>query len=257
MKFIFLLILFVQGFGLSHAKCRRNFVSIETFDTEIVQSDEILIVNMDGYNFLDKLVISKNGQPQGDIGSIVRFSLNNKKSNYPLEVIKFYKGDFKLYQFVLKTPSDLKVSNKKLKLSFYISKDPKAIPVWTSSKEFTVTRNFYRPVKITDHPQVEVLSYRQQFFGCGPSRNLNFKNPLPFKTFYKAIVKNSDKVTEFYGLSKPDNTISIGHGMCSGSLRYKIGDDLNVGFSFMNRYGTIISESKSVELTVSENINSK
>lgn len=91
-----------------------------------------------------------------------------------------------------------------------------------------------------------------EHFGCGPSIYVHFKLKVKESSAYliKTTLKSVDTGKEtIYYLFDWDETLSVGHGMCSGAFDFKDGVNYQAKFQIMDASGNVSSESEWVAFT--------
>lgn len=77
-------------------------------------------------------------------------------------------------------------------------------------------------------------------YGCGPSSHVIFSNPATddSELLVKTTMKNAKTKEETtYYITPYRDTISVGHGMCSGGFSFKRDNDYEVEFAFIDSSG--------------------
>lgn len=157
-----------------------------------------------------------------------------------LNVIDFNSGDFRINQAILQPEVDpiegltyqLKIDNLDLAESvpYTFQKDSKPILFKVEAIKDQ------EPARLLADPKLKSKS--TVFYGCGPAINAVFEFitdsnvPVLVKT---ELVNITDNTTKTYFLkTREDDTLVIGHGMCSGAFSYRPEHLYKVRFSLMN-----------------------
>ncbi|MFY9309117.1 MAG: hypothetical protein WAQ28_08745 [Bacteroidia bacterium] len=170
---------------------------------------------------------------------------NNQKVN--LIVQETLKGEFQMTQAVLKPETALSAGQEyeliienlgdmANQVSKYNSKTGK-----TEKIKWTVVAGRDQTASVwTNKPTFK--SGSREEFGCGPAVSANFTYTATDNSEFliKTTVKNKSTETETtYYLVPGENTIRVGHGMCSGAFKLEGSDTFEVEFSLMDASGNL------------------
>ena len=157
-------------------------------------------------------------------------------------------GEFKLTQAILKPAEQLQIG---LVYVLHIDGLPEyeSLSKWNNETQ-AHEQIAWKIVKRKDNVKSEWVNKPREIgktlkhYGCGPERHVNFSYSVSDSSgcFIKAIVTNikTRKTTSYFlnDWDNQNNTIEIGHGMCSGAFRLD-GDTFEVSFILMDESGNI------------------
>ena len=180
-----------------------------------------------------------------DFGKGTHAYLVNGDSKIELETVQLYEGMMHLTTAVMKPSST--ISSKRA--YHLLIEDEEGNEEYI--KEYDGRNHKWHKIfwKIADKEDTSSPSWEQEptfektdyvAFGCGPAVNALFNAQLSdqSKTFVVTEVKNlTAEESNTYLLNIEGNTLSIGHGMCSGAFKYKEKHKYAVRFKLMDICG--------------------
>lgn len=164
----------------------------------------------------------------------------------PLIVTETYVGSFNLTQAILKPENELEAGLEYTLVIDNLPQHDKLERRNTESGEYEAIKYKVLPTVDTDKPVVaskpKIEKKENVMYGCGPSSNVIFSNPAKDDSEFlvKTTMKNvkTKEETTYYLVAYKD-TISVGHGMCSGAFSFKRDNDYEIEFAFMDSSGNI------------------
>lgn len=210
--------------------------------TETIKQNSLIVLT--GYARSQKIVTSLNKEYP-----IYLYSEGHKVK---LKVKNIYKGMFKLTQAILE-PDEKLISGRtyQLKIDNLSESENSLLSIWDSelSKKEPISWRVEEGID-TQVPELltqpELIDKRTKYYGCGPAIHADFKihtkdeSDLLIKT---ELLDLENDESNIYLLSLDDvDTLSVGHGMCSGAFNYKETGRYKVRFSLMDICGNRSSE---------------
>ena len=217
-----------------HGNCRWDYIKIWP---------EAGKINLNSI-FLIEGVFAPGHHPLQNINKGVKVILKSKRDTVSLEVIQSNIGEYgNLSQVILKPMRQLKPNTKyeivlvgfdcDIQRKYNEEKDRYDKNEWTTTNII----DSIAPVFIV--PPKEI-SKKYTSYGCGPGVEVffNYKDQDASKCLIKAIVKDTktDRITEYY-LKPINDTISVGHGMCSGAFELENHEKYEITFIIMDSSG--------------------
>ncbi len=181
------------------------------------------------------------------LGTSYKVYLKSAGQIVNLKVQETLVGQFNLTQAILRPENNLTVGvTYELVIESLTAYDNEAYRYNSSTRQiekikWTVTagQDTVAPAWTTS-PKFKNDSY--QMYGCGPAVNafFTFSATDNSEILIKTIVKNISTGLETTYYLKPDsNSITVGHGMCSGAFTFYNSDDFEVEFSLFDASGNI------------------
>lgn len=214
--------------SLLYAKCGRGYATFKPFD-ENVYKDSIFILESD-----IKLEIS----------TLNNLKLISKSETVPLTLLEENIGMFHANQYLLKPEKELIIEDT-YELNFdSLPKDNFLYQSFSRMKNIKysiINKKTYQKPEWINNP--EEISKTKIHFGCGPEANNTFS--IKIKKNETIMIKANvlDLETNLkisYVLPINDNTIAIGHGMCSGPFLLDELKNYQVTFDILQNNGEII-----------------
>lgn len=186
--------------------------------------------------------------------------LQSSSGNITLNVVEVLKGEMALTQVVLKPIKPLKINQYYL---FRIDNLPKYenLPKLYNQKSKTTSPLTFKAIesKNVKAPSFKVnpvfLSESLKEYGCGPEElvSFNIKASKEIDLFVRTTVKNktTGKTTTFI-LEIENETVKVGHGMCSGAFYFANGKSFKASFQLLDLTGKMSIKSKPISFSIPE-----
>jgi|GEM_PF-290416 len=222
------LLLFFASLLLSHAalaECTASGITVWPLKKTIARNPVFIVEGFAN----SQAVIEQLGKEK-------KVYLKSGDAVVQLKVVRVLKGGFYLTQAVLKPVSELVPG---LAYELHIDGEVLYGRVFPDGFKWTVSDLEDREVPEWQKPPVYV-SKSMTRYGCGPGKKVNFcfcsADPSPVVVLTKLKELKTGEVTEYY-LTPEVQSLSIGHGMCSGAFEFLDGEQYEVQFSLMDASG--------------------
>ncbi len=227
---LLLLVLGLISVVKTEAKCSSEQLTISPGRTELHENTCLLF---EGYGttqqFIETLSLDSDAFLTAENGEKIK-----------LNAIAYNPGQFRINQAILQPEQSL-TPGIKYTLNFenldqaahvpYELAPGEPLPTWTV-KAATINQH----VKLFTPPKL--IRSQAELYGCGPTVSAEFEfitnsdTPVLVKT---ELMDLTDQTTHTYFLhTSAKDTLSIGHGMCSGAFRYNPKHHYQVRFSIMD-----------------------
>jgi hypothetical protein len=235
MKKIILIFLLTFGIKSTYADCSSSGMSFFPSTKEISLNSKFII---QGYSFSQKTINSFKTRTiylESENGELIE-----------LELQELLKGQMQLTQAFFCPISELKpnttyflkysdqTENEEREMTQYNREKKEREKVYWKTTEKKALENLNSNLKV-EFENTEVMHY-----GCGPSANaiFNVKNKSGSEIWYKTelVEINTNKKTVYY-IKEWNETLNVGHGMCSGAFTFNRKGKYKVRFTPMNTDG--------------------
>lgn len=236
MKIILTILVGILLTGQTFAKCASSGIWAFPQNGVIKQNSWIMI---EGYATSQKIINSLNQD--------YPIYLESKGHKVKLNVTSIFKGQFQLTQAIL-TPDEKLISSRTytLKIDNLDKHEKTLLTKWNSdtNEKEPITWEVEGATD-TEAPvlsnQSGLVNKRTVHYGCGPAIYADFK--IQTRDESDVLVKtelvdleSGESTTYFLSINDSD-TLSVGHGMCSGAFDYKENRKYKVRFSLMDICG--------------------
>ena len=239
MKKILLLFTLVFSSSIAKADCSSNGLYFYPVQKEISLNSIFII---EGYYNSQKIIEAFDTRPI--------YLVTEKGETIQLVLQNIYVGQMQLTQAVFKPVKALNPNTKYyLQYSNQTKTEATQLEKWNSIKKkkervYWITTEEKTNKPLNSNLTIEYKKTDIAFYGCGPAAYAVFSiiNKPDNEIWYKTeVIDLSTSKSSIYLIKSGDGTLSVGHGMCSGSFTFNQTGKYKVRFTPMNSDGKTLN----------------